>query len=151
MVYFGEFREKIDRQGRIVIPAKLRSQFKEVSDKQKVSLFITKGLENCLFIFSQEVWEKQNVRLKDLPFTKEDPRTFTRLFFSGASQSNIDKQGRILVPVNLLQYAYIKENIVLIGAGTRIEIWDEDRWDKYYADSLKMYERISEQLMEHQT
>jgi MraZ protein len=148
MVYFGEFRGKADKQGRIVIPAKVRKQFSTGRGKKGENLYITKGLENCLFVFSEHIWEKQSAKLKELPFTKGDPRTFTRLFFSGASQSSIDSQGRILIPVNLLRYACIKENIVLLGAGTRIEVWDEENWDKYYSDSLKTYENIAEKLME---
>ncbi len=145
MVYFGEFRGKTDKQGRIVIPAKLRSL---ISAGSNGHVYLIKGLENCLFIFSEKEWKNQSTKLKDLPFTKGDPRTFTRLFFSGAFQSNVDKQGRILIPSNLLEHAGITENIVIIGAGTRIELWDETRWDKYCADSLKTYEEISEKLME---
>ncbi len=145
MVYFGEFRGRTDKQGRIVIPAKLRGS---LSNKGNGDVYITKGLENCLFIFSAKAWKNQSTKLKDLPFTKGNPRTFTRLFFSGAFQSHMDKQGRILVPSNLLSYADIKENIVIIGAGTRIELWDEDRWSKYYESSLKIYEDISERMME---
>lgn len=145
MVYFGEFRGKADKQGRIVIPAKLRKQFGGAKNN---SLYITKGLENCLFIFSENTWEKQSAKLKDLPFTKGDPRTFTRLFFSGASQADIDKQGRILIPSNLIQYAKIKENVVLIGAGTRVEVWEEEMWNGYYANSLQTYENIAEKLMD---
>lgn len=145
MVYFGEFRGKTDKQGRIVIPAKLRSL---ISTGRNSPVYLIKGLENCLFIFSEKEWKNQSTKLKELPFTKGDPRTFTRLFFSGAFQSNVDKQGRILIPANLLEYAGINENIVIIGAGTRIELWDEDKWEKYYANSLKTYEEISEKLME---
>ncbi len=145
MVYFGEFRGRTDQQGRIVIPAKLRSL---ISTGKNSPVYLIKGLENCLFIFSEKEWKNQSTKLKDLPFTRGDPRTFTRLFFSGAFQSNVDKQGRILIPVNLLEYAGIKENIVIIGAGTRIEVWDEEKWDRYYANSLKTYEEISEKLME---
>jgi len=145
MVYFGEFRGKTDKQGRIVIPSKLRNF---LSVKKNKNIYITKGLEYCLFIFSDKMWSNQSAKLKDLPFTKGNPRTFTRLFFSGAFQSQIDKQGRILIPSNLLEYAGIKENIVIIGAGTRVEIWDEKRWNEYYELSLKTYENISEQLME---
>jgi len=145
MVYFGEFRGKTDKQGRIVIPAKLRSL---LSAGKNSPVYVIKGLENCLFIFSEKEWKNQSAKLKELPFTKGDPRTFTRLFFSGAFQSNVDKQGRILIPSNLLEYAGINENIVIIGAGTRIELWDEVKWEKYYEDSLKTYEGISEKLME---
>ncbi|MDD3726180.1 MAG: division/cell wall cluster transcriptional repressor MraZ [Candidatus Ratteibacteria bacterium] len=145
MVYFGEFRGKVDKQGRIVIPSKMRGL---LSVKQNGVVYITKGLENCLFIFSEKMWESQSTKLKDLPFTKGNPRTFTRLFFSGAFQSHIDKQGRILIPANLLNYACIQENIVIIGAGTRVEVWDEKKWNEYYEQSLKIYEDISEKLME---
>jgi MraZ protein len=148
MVHFGEFRGKIDKQGRILIPVKLRNQLMKVMDEKSAPLFITKGLENCLFIFSEKIWENQSEKLRELPFTKGDPRTFTRLFFSSAFQSNMDKQGRILIPLNLIQYAHIKENVVLIGVDTRIEIWDEERWNKYYANALKTYEVVSEKLTE---
>jgi MraZ protein len=145
MVYFGEFRGKADKQGRIVIPAKLRSL---ISTGKKSPVYIIKGLENCLFLFSEKEWNNQSTKLKELPFTRGNPRTFTRLFFSGAFQSNVDRQGRILIPSQLFEYAGIKENIVIIGAGTRIELWDEERWKKYYTNSLKTYEEISEKLME---
>ncbi len=145
MVYFGEFRGKTDQQGRIVIPAKLRTL---ISAGKNSPVYLIRGLENCLFIFSEKEWASQSTKLKELPFTKGDPRTFTRLFFSGAFQSNVDKQGRILIPANLLDYAGIKENIVIIGAGTRIELWDESKWTEYYERSLKTYEKISEKLLE---
>jgi|LSQX01.3.fsa_nt_gb MraZ protein len=148
MVHFGEFRGKIDKQGRILIPAKLRSQLAQVMGNRPGSLFITKGLENCLFIFSEKIWENQSEKLRELPFTKGDPRTFTRLFFSSAFQADMDKQGRLSIPLNLIQHAQIKENIVLIGVDTRIEIWDEEKWDKYYTNALKTYETISEKLTE---
>ncbi|RKY32693.1 MAG: division/cell wall cluster transcriptional repressor MraZ [Candidatus Omnitrophota bacterium] len=142
MVFFGEFRGKIDKQGRVVIPSKLRNLLKNKS------VYITRGLENCLFIFSEKVWESQSEKLKNLPFTKGDPRAFTRLFFSGAYQSKIDRQGRILIPSNLLDYAGIKERIVIIGVGTRIELWAEERWDKYFSHYLSSYSEIAEKLVE---
>ncbi|HOL23014.1 MAG TPA: division/cell wall cluster transcriptional repressor MraZ, partial [bacterium] len=135
----------VDKQGRIVIPSKLRNI---LSVKKDGAIYITRGLENCLFIFSEKMWENQSTKLKDLPFTKGDPRTFTRLFFSGTFQSHIDRQGRILIPAHLLNYAGITESIVIIGAGTRVEVWDEKKWDDYYEKSLKVYEDISEKLME---
>jgi len=145
MVFFGEFRGKIDSQGRVVIPAKLRNL---LGNKKGSSVYITRGLENCLFIFSEKVWESQSEKLKTLPFTKGDPRAFTRLFFSGTYQSKIDRQGRILIPSNLLQYAGIKEKIVIVGVGTRIELWAEERWDKYFSQSLPSYSELAEKLVE---
>jgi len=145
MVFFGEYRGKIDNQGRLVIPAKLRAS---LGNKKKKLVYITRGLENCLFLFSEKIWNSQSEKLKLLPFTKGDPRAFTRLFFSGVYQSEIDKQGRILIPAYLLQYAEIKEKIVIVGVGTRIEIWEEEKWDKYFSHSLLSYGELAEKLIE---
>jgi MraZ protein len=145
MVYFGEYRSKLDQQGRVVIPVKLRDQ---LGNNKKCSAFITRGLENCLFLFSEQLWESQSEKMKHLPFTKGDPRAFTRLFFSGAFKTKVDKQGRVLLPLNLIKYADIKERVVIIGVGTRIEIWDEDNWNEYYRKSMSLYGEISEKLMD---
>jgi len=145
MVFFGEYRSKIDKQGRIIIPAKLREQ---IITSRNRNVYITRGLEMCLFLFSQKTWENQSERLKSLPFTKGDPRAFARLFFSGAYKSKIDNQGRMLIPPNLLEYAEIKERVAIIGVGTRIEIWDEKKWEEYFKKALPLYGEISEKLME---
>jgi len=142
MVYFGEFRSKLDKQGRIVIPSKMREQLKGRN------VYLTRGLEECLFLFSENVWKSQSEKLKTLPFTKGDPRAFTRLFFSGAYKTKIDKQGRLNIPSNLVIYAGIKNSVVIIGVGTRIEIWDEKKWEEYYKKFLSSYAEISEKLME---
>jgi len=142
MVYFGEFRSKLDKQGRIVIPSKMREQLKGKN------VYLTRGLEECLFLFSENVWKSQSEKLKILPFTKGDPRAFTRLFFSGAYRTNIDKQGRLNIPSNLAVYAGIENSVVIIGVGTRIEIWDEKKWEEYYKKFLPSYAEISEKLME---
>ncbi len=144
MVYFGEFRSKLDKQGRIVIPSKMREQLKGRN------VYLTRGLEECLFLFSENVWKSQSEKLKTLPFTKGDPRAFTRLFFSGAYKTKIDKQGRLNIPSNLVIYAGIKNSVVIIGVGTRIEIWDEKKWEEYYKKFLSSYAEISEKLMERE-
>ena len=144
MVYFGEFRSKLDKQGRIVIPSKMREQLKGRN------VYLTRGLEECLFLFSENVWKSQSEKLKTLPFTKGDPRAFTRLFFSGAYKTKIDKQGRLNIPSNLVIYAGIKNSVVIIGVGTRIEIWDEKKWEEYYKRFLSSYAEISEKLMERE-
>ena len=144
MVYFGEFRSKLDKQGRIVIPSKMREQLKGNN------VYLTRGLEECLFLFSENVWKSQSEKLKTLPFTKGDPRAFTRLFFSGAYKTKIDKQGRLNIPSNLVIYAGIKNSVVIIGVGTRIEIWDEKKWEEYYKKFLSSYAEISEKLMERE-
>ncbi len=140
----GEYRCKIDEKGRIVIPSRLR---KSLSQKHIKTVFITRGLENCLFVFPSDVWNHQTERLKTLPFTKGDPRAFTRLFFSSAYESKIDKQGRIALPQQLGDYAGLVENVVIIGVGDRLEIWAEDRWAAYSSQALESYVKIAETLL----
>jgi len=145
MVFFGEYRGRSDAQGRIVIPARLRGA---LTGSKNASVYITRGIEKCLFLFPETVWRSQSEKLKSLPFTKGDPRAFTRLFFSGASQSNVDGQGRILVPTHLFQYAGIKESVVIAGVGTHVEVWDEREWDAYFTRSLSAYGELAEKLIE---
>jgi len=145
MVFFGEYRVRIDGQGRIVIPAKLRMLLR---NKKRSVVYLSRGLENCLFLFPEKVWANQSEKLKLLPFTKGDPRAFTRLFFSGTYQSKLDNQGRVLVPSNLLQYAGMKERVVIVGVGMRIELWDEGKWEEYFSRSLSSYGELAEKLIE---
>jgi len=145
MVFFGEYRLRLDAQGRLVIPARQRPL---LCPKRSSSFFIVKGLDECLFLFPGSVWESQSERLKSLPFTKGDPRAFTRLFFSGAHQAELDRQGRVLIPGYLLKYAGIRDRVVMVGVGTRMEVWDEKRWDSYAARSLGSYAELAEKLME---
>ena len=148
MVFFGEYRLSIDKQARIVIPSRLRIVLQNKKKQKELSLYVTRGLEKCLFVFPQGLWESQSDKLKEMPFTKGDPRAFTRLFFSGACQSTVDKQGRIHVPSHLLQYAGIKEKVVIVGVGLRVEIWDEKSWDDYFSGSLVSYAEVAEKLIE---
>ena len=145
MVFFGEYRGKIDSQGRVVIPSKLRNLLRS---KKKNFVYLSRGLENCLFLFSEKIWGSQSEKLKLLPFTKGDPRAFTRLFFSGTYQSKLDNQGRVLIPLNLLQYAGMKESVVIVGVGMRIELWDERKWEEYFSHSLSSYGELAEKLIE---
>ncbi|MCM8818510.1 MAG: division/cell wall cluster transcriptional repressor MraZ [Candidatus Omnitrophica bacterium] len=146
MVYFGEYRSKIDKQGRIVIPSRLREQIKK--DNSSNNIYITKGIEKCLFIFTETTFEEQGEKINDLSFTKGNPRVFTRFFYSGSFKEKIDNQGRILIPVQLIEYAEIKENVVIIGAGKRIEIWDEIKWNEFYNKYFSSYGEISEKIFE---
>jgi len=144
MVFIGEYWGRIDDKGRVVIPSKLR---KTLFTQGVKNVYITRGLEACLFVFSETIWNVQTEKLKSLSFTKVDPRAFTRLFFSGAFQSKIDRQGRIVLPQNLSAYAGLKENIVIIGAGDRLEIWSEDNWNTYSKKALESYGKIAETLL----
>lgn len=145
MVFFGEYRCKIDKQGRIVIPSRLRVSIKKESNG---IVYITKGIEECLFVFPEKIFHQQSEKISEIPFTKGNPRIFTRIFYSSSFQSRIDKQGRILIPLNLIEYAGIKENIVVVGAGKRIEIWDEGKWNDFYKKYISSYGEISEKFFE---
>ncbi len=142
-MFYGEYRYKVDKKGRLVIPAK----FRRALIKYKKHLIITRGLERCLFLFAREQWRRQEERLRNMPFTRGNPRAFSRLFFSGAALCIPDRQGRITIPSYLLEFAQIKEKIVLIGVSDRIEIWSEKNWDGYLQSSLASFEEIAEKLV----
>jgi len=144
-MFYGEYRHSIDRKGRLILPSK----FREVAKNNFIEKFyITRGLDKCLFMFSEEEWRNQEQKLKSMPFTKQQARTFARLYFSGAIEVVADKQGRILIPQNLKEFAGIKKEVMIVGVASRIEIWAQDQWEQYYANSKQSYEEIAEKLME---
>ena len=133
-MFMGEYRHNLDEKSRIVIPSNFRFELKD-------NCIIAKGLENCLYIFSKDEWNKVVSKLESLPFTKKDVRIFKRTFFSGASSVELDKSGRIVISSNLKEYAKIKKECVIIGAGDRIEIWDENEWNNF---NLSYQDKISD-------
>lgn len=137
----GEYRHNIDDKGRLIVPSKFREELGN-------TFIITKGLENCLFIYSLSSWEKIVSKLKNLPFTKKDARTFTRFFLASASDSEFDKQGRINIPNNLLEYANIQKECVIIGVLDRLEIWDQATYQKTILDNYDSFSDIAENLFE---
>ena len=143
-MFYGEYEHGIDKKGRIIIPSKFRESFKEY-DIEK--LFITRGLDKCLFIFTENEWKSQEAKFKAVSFTKSEARKFNRLYFSGAAQIECDKQGRILIPKYLKDFAGIKRDIMIIGVSNRIEIWSKESWQEYYASSNESFEDIAERLM----
>ena len=144
-MFYGEFVHSIDRKGRLILPAK----FREVAKNQFVEkFFITRGLDKCLFMFSEEEWRSQENKFKAMSFTKQQSRTFNRLLFSGAQEVSPDKQGRILLPQYLKDFADIKKDVMIVGVSNRIEIWSKDKWRDFYANSRQSFEEISEKLMD---
>ena len=144
-MFYGEFEHSIDRKGRLILPAK----FREVAKNQFVEkFFITRGLDKCLFMFSEEEWRSQENKFKTMSFTKQQTRTFNRLLFSGAVEVSFDKQGRILVPQYLKDFAEIKRDVMIVGVSNRIEIWAKDKWHDFYANSRQSFEEIAEKLMD---
>ena len=117
----GEFEHTLDAKGRISMPAKLR---KDMGD----AFILTKGLDGCLFAFSSEEWLNFETKLKSLPLSDKNARNFVRFFLAGATECEIDKQGRFLIPSNLRQAANLEKEAVIIGVGTRLEIWNKSTW-----------------------
>ncbi|MFH2136996.1 MAG: division/cell wall cluster transcriptional repressor MraZ [Candidatus Omnitrophota bacterium] len=144
-MFYGEFEHSLDRKSRIIIPAKFREALK-VSYVEK--FFMTRGLDTCLFLFTEEEWRKQEQKFKALSFTKPEARRFNRLFFSGASEVVCDTQGRILVPQYLKDFAQITKDVVIIGVSNRIEIWSNVKWKEFYENSRETFEDTAEKLMD---
>ena len=119
----GEFEHTLDTKGRISMPAKLR---KDMGD----TFILTKGLDGCLFAFSNEEWLNFESKLKSLPLSDKNARNFVRFFLAGATECEIDKQGRFLIPSNLRTAASLEKEAVIIGVGTRLEIWNKTTWSK---------------------
>ncbi|MCM8780629.1 MAG: division/cell wall cluster transcriptional repressor MraZ [Candidatus Omnitrophica bacterium] len=143
-MFYGEYIHTIDRKGRLILPARFREVAKiNFIDK----FFITRGLDRCLFMFSEEEWRLQENKFKAVPFTNQQARTFNRLYFSGAVEVTADKQGRILIPQYLKDFAEIKRDVVIVGVSNRIEIWAKTRWEEFYNSSHQSFEEIAEKLM----
>lgn len=121
-MFMGEYNHTIDAKGRLIIPAK----FREVLGDEFV---VTKGMDGCLFVFDNSEWQVFTEKLRSLPMIDKEVRQFTRFFLAGAASVEVDKQGRILLPSVLRDFAGITKDTVLIGVGSRIEIWSKDRWE----------------------
>ena len=118
----GEYEHSLDAKGRIIMPAKFRD---DIGDK----FIVTKGLDGCLFAFSKEEWTKFEEKLSTLPISNKDARTFTRFFFAGAIDCELDKQGRFLISAALREFAGFNKDIVIVGMNSRIEIWSKEKWE----------------------
>ncbi len=119
----GEYEHSLDAKGRLIMPAKLRQ---DMGDK----FIVTKGLDGCLFAFSQEEWLNFETKLKALPLSDKNARNFVRFFLSGATECELDKQGRFLIPNNLRNAGNLEKEVIIIGVGTRLEIWNKSTWEK---------------------
>ncbi|MBU0549478.1 MAG: division/cell wall cluster transcriptional repressor MraZ [Candidatus Omnitrophica bacterium] len=144
-MFYGEFSHTIDRKGRLILPAK----FREAAKANFIEKFyINRGLDKCLFMFPEEEWRSQEQKFKNLSITKQQARTFNRLYFSGAVEMTADKQGRILIPQFLKDFAGIKRDVAIVGVSNRIEIWSKEKWREFYGNNQPVFEDIAEQLME---
>lgn len=144
-MFYGEFEHSIDTKGRLIMPAR----FRDVAKEQGIEKFyLTRGLDQCIFMFAEGEWQNQESRFKNMSFTKQQSRAFNRLFFSGAVDVIPDKQGRFIVPNYLKDFAGIKTDAIVIGVANRIEIWDINRWKEFYNNTSKDFEKTAETMLD---
>ena len=139
MMFMGEYNHTIDAKGRLIVPSKFRESLGD-------TFVVTKGLDGCLFVYDNEEWTAFEEKLKSLPITNKEARQFVRFFLAGAAEVEVDKQGRILVPNILREFAQISKDVVLIGVASRIEIWSKERFDGMaaYEDMDEIAEHMAE-------
>jgi len=140
-MFIGEFQHNLDVKGRMAVPSKFR---------QKISggAIITRGLDHCLFVFTNKEWEVMAQKLDSLPLVKSDSRAFSRLMLAGAAEVDLDKQGRILIPDYLREYASLKKKVTVTGVNKRFEVWDADSWKQYKSKTESASDEIAEKLSE---
>ncbi len=140
-MFMGEYHHSIDDKGRLIIPAKFREGLGE-------KFIITRGIENCLFVYSEQDFKKIVNKLETLPFTKKDARQFMRFFLSGASEAEFDKQGRIHITSPLISYAELEKECIIIGSGDRLEIWSSKAWNDFFDSAKDNMSDIAENLFD---
>lgn len=139
-MFMGEYQHTIDDKGRLIIPSKFREALGP-------TFVTTRGLDNCLFVYPMNEWREMEQKLRSLPLMKADARAFTRFFFSGATECELDKQGRINLPVHLREYAQLDKDCMVLGISGRVEIWSKHLWNDYYEQSAEAYNDMAEQLV----
>ncbi len=144
-MFYGEYKHSIDIKGRLILPSKFRETCKECGIER---FFLTRGLDKCVFMFSEDEWRIQEQKFKNMSFTKKQSRSFNRMFFSGASDVFPDKQGRFIIPQYLKEYSAIKKDTVIIGVSNRIEIWNRKIWSEFYDNSNSSFEEIAEDMLD---
>ncbi|PZD93898.1 cell division/cell wall cluster transcriptional repressor MraZ [Paenibacillus sambharensis] len=140
-MFMGEFQHNIDDKGRLTIPAKFRENL-------GAQFIVTRGLDNCLFVYPMSEWSVLEQKLKSLPLMKSDARAFSRFFFSGATECELDKQGRVNLPNHLCEYAKLDKDCVVIGVSNRVEVWSKAIWEGYYQQSEETFNEIAEKLVD---
>lgn len=140
-MFIGEYNHTVDVKGRLAIPVKFRDSFPE-------GAVITKGLDDCLFVYQRAEWEKLAEKLARLPLSQANTRAFSRLMLAGAMDMEIDKQGRVILPEYLRKYASLNKKVIIAGLYSRLEIWDEEKWKVYKSGTEKSSGQIAEALGE---
>ncbi|MCA1215771.1 MULTISPECIES: division/cell wall cluster transcriptional repressor MraZ [Bacillus amyloliquefaciens group] len=139
-MFMGEYRHTVDAKGRMIVPAKFREGLGE-------QFVLTRGLDQCLFGYPMNEWKLIEEKLKALPLTKKDARAFTRFFFSGATECELDKQGRVNIASSLMNYAKLEKECVVIGVSNRIELWSKVIWEQYTEEQEDSFAEIAENMI----
>ncbi|REC32138.1 cell division/cell wall cluster transcriptional repressor MraZ [Enterococcus pseudoavium] len=140
-MFMGEFQHNIDAKGRLIVPSKLREQLGE-------KFVVTRGMDGCLFGYPLAEWEQLETKLNEMPLSKKDARAFVRFFYSAATECEIDKQGRINIPQSLRSHASLEKECVVIGLASRIEIWDQGRWNEFTNETEASFDDIAETMVD---
>ena len=140
-MFIGEYEHSLDEKKRISLPKSFR---KDLGKK----VVMTRGLDNCLFVYPQKAWEKVAGKLQELSFAQADTRGFNRFILSGAAEVEIDSAGRILIPDHQKEFAGLRKNVIFAGVSDRVEVWDKDRWNTYKAKIEKQADALAEKLGE---
>ena len=138
MVFKGQYRHSVDAKGRIIIPSKFRESLGD-------SFVVTRGLDHCLFVYSNEEWENIENKFKEIPSGNKEARKFMRFFFAGAEDCEMDRQGRVQIPAHLRDYAVLEKEVFSVGVLNRIEIWNPERWQENEFDDVdEIAERMAD-------
>ena len=140
-MFIGEYTHSVDSKNRLFVPTKFQKDLKQ-------GIVVTRGLDSCLFVFTLKAWEEIATKLKSMPLTNQNSRAFARLMLAGAMEVKLDKQGRMLIPQYLKEFASLSKETVLAGLFDRIEIWNKESWEKYKKQTEKDSNKIAENLTE---
>jgi len=140
-VFIGEYSHNLDEKGRLAVPKKFRADLSK-------GAVVTRGLDNCLFLYTKIEWKKLADKLATLPFSQAKARAFARLMLAGAMDVGVDKQGRVMLPEYLRSFAGLKKQVIVAGLYNRLELWDQKNWEAYKSQTEKESTAISEQMFE---
>ena len=138
-MFMGEFHHNLDEKNRLIIPSKFREELGK-------KFVVTRGLEECLFVYSLTEWNKIVEKLRSLPFTNKDARTFMRMFLSGATECELDSNGRIIIPGNLINYCSLEKDAIILGVNERLEIWAENKYEEFFNNNIDKFSDVAEGL-----
>ena len=139
-MFLGTYTPRLDEKSRLILPAKFREELAE-------GLVLTRGQERCIYVFSAREFERVHEQMRSAPLSSRQARDYIRVFLSGASDEVPDKQGRVTVPAPLRQYAGLDRDVTVIGAGTRVEIWDSESWNTYLAEKEAAFSETDEDVL----